>query len=531
VTYANNTNAGTATVTIKGWGNYNGETTRNFVIAQKNIADDMVVVAPETVVYNGEQQKPVVTVTDAERNVVLTEGVDYMLTNDGGVNVGSYAVMVTGIGNYTAAPAVMKSFTIAPAEIASVQVADIDQPVTGEALDTEATFVADGVDAISAVFWAPTPADGIAEEEMVYAALVELTPNSNYVFAADVTATINGEEATAVVTPEGKLAVARAFEKTLRVVVVDNQFVVNVNDPQGKTVVIDNTIPNTETVVYIPATVTIDGETYAVTEVAEDAFKNWTALTDVYLPETDEPLAIGEGAFDNGTVVNIHTPLSLLDDYALAPALEDNFEAAKISAPMTFASRLVTFSCGVDVVLPEGVVSHYVKAKNDNAVTLVDIEGADLFVGGVAAVKANNGVIFSGVQGQTYTIVAHAGRQISGTPVATGDAEDYADNLLEPVIEAKSYDADKYYVLYKDEFRVIADESKVPANRAVLRKPTANSSSRLTIDVDILDSIDNIEAMFGSDAEDKWYDLRGNRISRPSTKGIFIFNGHKVAVK
>lgn len=530
VTYANNTNAGTATVTLKGWGNYTGETTKNFVIAQKNIAADMVVVAPETVVYNGELQKPVVTVTDAERNVVLTEGVDYTLTNDGGENVGSYAVMVVGCGNYTAAPAVLKTFTITPAEIAVVNVAEIEQPVTGELLDVDAVFEAEGVDAISAVNWTPAAADGVAEGETVYTASVELTNNSNYVFADNVVAYVNGEAATATVAADGKLTVSYEFETTLKVVIIDNTFVVNVTDPQNKTVVIDNTVPNNQTVVYIPATVEIDGVNYDVTEVAEDAFKNWTALTDVYMPETDEPLTIGEGAFDNGTVVTIHTPLSLLDDYALAPALEDNFEAGKIEAPMTFSSRLVTFSCGVDVQVPEGVVAHYVKAKNDNAVTLVDLEAADLYVGGVAAVKANNGVIFSGVKGQTYTIVAHAGRQIPGTPVATGDAEDYADNLLEPVIEAKSYDADKYYVLYQDEFRVIADESKVPANRAVLRKPSVNSAARLIIDVDIQDSIENIEAIFGG-TESKWYDLQGNRINRPSAKGIYILNGHKVAIK
>lgn len=531
VVYANNTNAGTATVTLKGWGNYTGETVKSFVIAQKNITDAMVAVAPETVVYNGETQKPVVTVTDAERNVVLTEGVDYILTNEGGLNVGTYAVMVTGQGNYTAAPAVMKTFTIIPAEIAAVAVADIEQPVTDEELDTDATYEAEGVDAISAVDWTPAAANGIAEGEVAYTAAVTLTANSNYVFADNVAATVNGEQVNATLNADGTLSVAYTFEPTLKVVIIDNTFVVNVNDPAAKTVVIDKTVPNDQTVVYIPAVVNIDGTDYPVTKINDNAFANWTALTDVFMPETEEPIEIGDGAFDNGTVVNIHTPLSLLDDYALAPALEDNFEADKISAQLNFVSRLVTFSCGVDVQVPDGVIAHYVKAKNDNAVTLVDIDGADLFVGGVAAVKANNGVIFSGVAGQTYTIVAHGGRQVSGTPVATGDAQDYADNLLEPVIEAKSYDPDKYYVLYKDEFRVIADESKVPANKAVLRKPTANSSSRLTIDIDILDSIENVEALFGNDGDDKWYDLRGNRISRPSTKGIYIFNGHKVAVK
>ena len=33
------------------------------------------------------------------------------------------------------------------------------------------------------------------------------------------------------------------------------------------------------------------------------------------------------------------------------------------------------------------------------------------------------------------------------------------------------------------------------------------------------------------DTSDKWYDTRGRRIAKPTTKGLYIKNGKKVVVK
>ena len=109
VAYSNNTNAGTATVSVTGKGNYAGSTgSATFTITAKALTDAMVALSATTFIYNGNVQKPTVTVTDG--NTALKEGTDYTLTNNGGTAAGTYNVSVGGKGNYTGT--ITKSFTI-----------------------------------------------------------------------------------------------------------------------------------------------------------------------------------------------------------------------------------------------------------------------------------------------------------------------------------------------------------------------------------------------------------------------------------
>ncbi|MCC8044920.1 MAG: CAP domain-containing protein, partial [Clostridiales bacterium] len=100
LSYSNNINAGTATVTISGVGNYTGSVEQSFTIDPAAISDAAVAVASGDYVYNGTAQKPSVTVmTDSAS---LTEGTDYTVTSyDNNVNAGTATVTVTGTGNYT----------------------------------------------------------------------------------------------------------------------------------------------------------------------------------------------------------------------------------------------------------------------------------------------------------------------------------------------------------------------------------------------------------------------------------------------
>jgi hypothetical protein len=104
--YSNNINAGIATITARGIGNYQFITTFNFTINKKEITSGMVTLSGinydatnNHFVYNGALQKPVVTIMDGSTKT-LVEGTDYTLVNDGGTNVASYNATITGIGNY-----------------------------------------------------------------------------------------------------------------------------------------------------------------------------------------------------------------------------------------------------------------------------------------------------------------------------------------------------------------------------------------------------------------------------------------------
>ncbi|MBR4730776.1 MAG: hypothetical protein IK075_11020, partial [Prevotella sp.] len=133
ITYSQNTNVTTetvkATVTLtateesKCFERSINESTRKtatFNITPKSIAGATITLSGDgfdseknSFVYNGQNQKPTVTVKDGE--TLLTLDTDYALTNEGGKDVGEYTVIVMGKGNYDSNTTVSKTFTIGKA--------------------------------------------------------------------------------------------------------------------------------------------------------------------------------------------------------------------------------------------------------------------------------------------------------------------------------------------------------------------------------------------------------------------------------
>lgn len=114
VSYQNNMNAGTATVTITGLGSYTsaedntygegryytGNVVKPFAIAPKELKKCTIELAGSSYGYTGNAITPEIKVTDG--TVVLTEGKDYTVSYSENTNVGTAKVAITGIGNYTA---------------------------------------------------------------------------------------------------------------------------------------------------------------------------------------------------------------------------------------------------------------------------------------------------------------------------------------------------------------------------------------------------------------------------------------------
>ena len=120
VSYSNNTNAGTATVTITGDGNYTGTQTINFTISAKSISALAVTIAAVT--YDGTAQTPAVTVKDG--TTTLTSGTDYTVTYSNNTNVGTATATITGIGNYMGTKTV--NFTINAKNASCLTISPID---------------------------------------------------------------------------------------------------------------------------------------------------------------------------------------------------------------------------------------------------------------------------------------------------------------------------------------------------------------------------------------------------------------------
>ena len=232
---------------------------------------------------------------------------------------------------------------------------------------------------------------------------------------------------------------------------------------------------NDITVIIPGETVSTDGKTkIVVTNIAADAFATdattGTRVTTVVLPETEEPIVIADGAMkDDERLINVVTPLSMLDDYALMPALKDNYEASKISATATPKNKYWTFSSGVDCTLPDGV-SAYIATYESGQIRIVALEEAN----SSRIIKANNGVLLACTNdkgGDNYTFTANPGNQASGATIAKTDANSYEGNCLVPVIEGMHFDGN-YMILMGNQFFNINPniDTKVPPCKAVLSK-------------------------------------------------------------
>lgn len=108
VSYSNNTNAGTATVTITGKGNYTRTVSKTFTINAKSLSSTTVTLGTTSYTYDGTAKKPSVTVKDGSKT--LTNGTDYTVSYYNNTNAGTAKVTITGKGNYSGA--VVKTFTI-----------------------------------------------------------------------------------------------------------------------------------------------------------------------------------------------------------------------------------------------------------------------------------------------------------------------------------------------------------------------------------------------------------------------------------
>ena len=139
ITYENNTNAGTATVTITFKGNYTGSVSDQFTIDVKVVnPDDVIFSDIENKTYTGQEIKPEPTVT--VDGVVLEKDRDYTLSYANNVNVGTATVNVTFAGNYSGNAST--SFTIVPMVVTedNIKISVIsDQTYTGKEITPEPT--------------------------------------------------------------------------------------------------------------------------------------------------------------------------------------------------------------------------------------------------------------------------------------------------------------------------------------------------------------------------------------------------------
>ena len=457
---------------------------------KKLIQSSWITIASAT--YDGTAKEPTVTVKDGTTTIAASA---YSVSYADNVNASANAKVTVTIASTNAnyAGTAEKTFTISPAELTKVTLKNSEFIYTFSDITAEVASVKAGeLDVPEGGY---TVSGNVAKETGTHT--VTVTGKGNFTGTAtanftikepvptvDVEATEAGDEEKAV---DDVTMVMEVPEDAAERVTTETREVIN-PETGAKEEIEVTVIPIVLGSISIPATaeteeitVTVPNEivegnvVFKVTEIKADAFKKKegdnAVVTKVVLPDTEEPLVIEEDALKpDGNLLDVVTPLQLLDDYSLDTNLKDNFEANKISAYVTPVNKYWSFSSGVDCVLPAGVTA-YIATWDAEFKTprIVPLEEEQLKLkDGRRGIKANNGVLIAGEKDNTYEIVASPGNQKSGTKPATEDADSYEGNCLVPTIEAKNYEAGKYLILKNNMFHTIkSNASKVKACKAV----------------------------------------------------------------
>ena len=457
---------------------------------KKLIQSSWITIASAT--YDGTAKEPAVTLKDGTTTIPASA---YSVSYADNVNASANAKVTVTIASTNAnyAGTAEKKFTISPAELTKVTLKNSEFIYTFSDITAEVASVKAGeLDVPEGGY---TVSDNVAKETGTHT--VTVTGKGNFTGTAtaaftikepeptvDVEATEAGDEEKAV---EDVTMVMEVPEDAAESVTTETREVIN-PETGAKEEIEVTVIPIVLGSISIPATaeteeitVTVPNEivegnvVFKVTEIKADAFKKKegdnAVVTKVVLPETDEPLKIEEDALKpDGNLLDVVTPLQLLDDYSLNPALKENFESQKISAIVTAPNKYWTFSSGVDCVLPEGVTAYIAEWDAEAKMPrIIALSEDDLKLsGGQRGIKANNGVLLASEKGGEYEIVACPGNQESGSAVATTDANSYKGNCLTPVIVSKNYPAGKTLILKDNEFHTIKSNlSEVKPCKAV----------------------------------------------------------------
>lgn len=100
VSYFDNGKVGTASVTIKGKGNFTGEKTVYFQIAKGDLGECLVTTKRNVYLYKGSAIEPRAFVSTKDGGAVLREGVDYKVTYANNNALGTGHATINGMGDY-----------------------------------------------------------------------------------------------------------------------------------------------------------------------------------------------------------------------------------------------------------------------------------------------------------------------------------------------------------------------------------------------------------------------------------------------
>ena len=140
IVYADNVNAGTATITVTGKDNYSGTITTTFAITPISLDDTTIEPIP-TQPWTGGAVTPVPVIKAGDITLVVDR--DFTVTYSNNTSTGTATAVITGMGNCTGTATLtfVIDMSITPEMVSAIP----DQPYTGKAIEPGITVAATGV--------------------------------------------------------------------------------------------------------------------------------------------------------------------------------------------------------------------------------------------------------------------------------------------------------------------------------------------------------------------------------------------------
>ena len=269
VSYSNNKNVGTATISITGIGDYTGTITKNFNIVARDISDTTIGSIPnQTYTGNSISALPVITYNGA----TLTKGTDYTLTYSNNVNVGTGTVTITGKGNFKGTTS--KTFSISARAMSDTSVANVSSQ----------TYTGNGISPLPTITYNNKTLKKDTDYTLSY---------SNNINAGTATITITGKGNFAGTTSKTFSISARAMSDTNVVNISSQTYTGNVILPLP-TITYNNKTLKKDTDYTLSYSDNINAGTATITITGKGNFTGMTSMTFIITQKSAEKLNISE---------------------------------------------------------------------------------------------------------------------------------------------------------------------------------------------------------------------------------------------
>ena len=528
VAYADNTNVGTATVTVTGKGNYSGTKTAQFTITS-GVA--VVTTAPEGVAdlyYNGEAQTLVSAGAAAGGTMQYSlDGTTWQTTLPTAVNAGAYTVYYKTVGDAShsdSEPAVV-SVAIYKAPLTEMTLAQTTLTYNGTEQSVAVSSVkAENLDVTATDY---TVSGNKATDVGTYNVTVTAKEDGNFTGSATAQWSIvaAGAEAKFTVELEYTTVEYDGTAKEPAVTVKDGAVVLtkdvdytvaylnNVNAGTAQVTATGiNNYSGTKTATFTISPKTV-GLTWGVTTFDADgtAKQPTVEVTGLVAGDACEATVSGTGMAVGSYTATV-TSLSNAN-YVLPETASTEFAVVRdMSNVFSDGYAWATYVAQEDLNIPEGVEAYTV---SNVTATEVTAEPVSYIPVGVGILLKRTDVAVSTYKGTAFT----------GTTTAV------ESKLVGNATAETMMTAYKDFVLYRDEF-VLSSVSACVAGKAYLPAATAPAAVRRMAIV-ISGETAGIGAISADNAtEGFWYDMNGRRLQgKPAVKGVYVHQGKKVVVK